>query len=337
MPSSPTPPADELLPWIDRIQDRRVVVWGDVVADCFLRGTTTRVSREAPALVLSHEGEELRPGGAGNAAMNAASLGGRVRVVGFIGDDEAGRAARELMQEAGIDTREMVVRDDGATPKKTRVMAGGIHTVRQQILRIDADRPWTAPADDLLEERLTDAAGEADVLLISDYGLGSVSPARYRAMVPSWTDRGLPVVLDSRLAMLDYPGVTAATPNETEVEQALRMEIAGDEEAVEGAGRELLERLRCPGLVITRGSEGMAVFRTGEPTVHLPIHGTDEIADVTGAGDTVIATLSMALAAEAELLTGARLANVAAGLVVLKHGTATVGRDELEAALRGQR
>lgn len=333
-PSS-SPSLSSLRPWLARFSDRQVVVWGDVVADCFLHGTTTRVSREAPALVLRYESEEYRPGGAGNAAMNVASLGGQARVVGYVGDDHVGDQVLRQLQEAGVDASALL-RRPGRTPVKTRVMAGGVHTVRQQILRIDNDRAWPegAAESESLEAALDEALQDADALLISDYGLGSVSPDCFRAVLPTARERALPAVLDSRFRLVQYEGVSAATPNETEVEEALHVRLDGDRQALEAAGRTLLARLGCPGLLITRGSCGMAIFQKDQEPVHLPIHGTDEIADVTGAGDTVIATLALALAAGADLVSGARLANVAAGLVVLKHGTATVPASELEAALR---
>jgi len=331
--SSPSPLAD-LRPWLERWRGKRLVVWGDLVSDCFLLGSTTRVSREAPALVLRYEGEETRPGGAGNAALNASSLGGEVRFVGFLGEDTAGDALEASLQGAGVCTKGIIRRNDGSTPTKTRVMAGGAHTVRQQILRIDNDRAWpAADASEALAASLLTALETADALLISDYGLGTVSPELWLAVRERARALGIPVTLDSRFNLLGYPGVTAATPNEGEVEETLRLRLNGDPRAIERAGSDLLQRLECSRLLITRGSLGMVIFEAGAEPVHVPIHGTDEIADVTGAGDTVIATLTLALAAGAETVVSARLANVAAGLVVMKHGTAAVQREELAGAL----
>lgn len=321
----------ELRRWLEPMAAQSVLVWGDLVADSFLHGTTTRVSREAPALVLRHDSQEYRPGGAGNAAMNAAALGAHVHLAGYMGVDEAGRELSRLLRDAGATTDDVFERRDGGTPTKTRIMAGGVHTVRQQILRIDHERMW--PAEPELVEALALRLPDVDALLVSDYGLGTVTPEGLRRLLPIARAHGVPVLLDSRFRILEYPGVTAATPNESEVEQALSVPLDGNGETLERVGRELLERLGSEGLVITRGSAGMAIFRPGVETEHLAIHGTDEIADVTGAGDTVIATCCLALAAGADLPTAARLANIAAGLVVLKHGTATVTRAELDAAL----
>lgn len=330
--SSPSRLAD-LRPWLERWSGKRLVVWGDLVADCFLLGSTTRVSREAPALVLRYEGQENRPGGAGNAALNAASLGGSVSVVGFVGQDAAGNELVGALEQAGVATHGLVRRTDGSTPTKTRVMAGGAHTVRQQILRIDNDRPWPPGEEDALLASLDVALQGADALLISDYGLGTVRSDVWLRIRDRVRELGIPVTLDSRFDLLSYPGVTTATPNEGEVEETLRVRLDGRIEAIESAGADLLARLDCSSLLITRGSLGMVIFERESEPVHVPIHGTDEIADVTGAGDTVIATLTLALAAGASTFDSARLANVAAGLVVMKHGTAAVPRDELAAAL----
>ncbi|HJO02591.1 MAG TPA: PfkB family carbohydrate kinase [Acidobacteriota bacterium] len=325
----------DLRPWVEAFRGRRVVVWGDLVADRFLWGSTTRVSREAPALVLRYEGEDVRPGAAGNAALNVAALGADVRVFGHVGDDDAGRSLAGALADAGIDISAVDRRDDGTTPVKTRVMAGGSDTVRQQVLRIDDEHAWRErPANDDVEH-LTAMLATADALLVSDYGLGTVSAADYKRLQAAAAASNVPVTVDSRHRLLDFPGATAVTPNESEVEGVLRVHLNHDREAIERAGAELLERLDCEHVLITRGSQGMAIFQRHELPVHLPIHGTDEIADVTGAGDTVIATLTLALASGADVVAASWLASVAAGLVVLKHGTAAVPHPELIAALDG--
>jgi rfaE bifunctional protein kinase chain/domain len=318
---------------VDAFAGRRLLVWGDFVADRFLHGSTTRVSREAPALVLRYEGEEVRPGGAGNAALNAAALGAQVTACGFVGDDPAGAALLEALMQAGIDVEHITRRSDGATPVKTRVMAGGQHTARQQILRIDHETAWlqsTASSD--IAGTIGELAADADAVMISDYGLETVCAAAAREWIA--TAPGLPIVLDSRHRLLEFAGVTAATPNEGEAEEALRREFANDLGAVEAAGAEITGELGCDHLLITRGSHGMAVFSRGQEPAHLQAHGSREIADVTGAGDTVIASFTLALAAGIDVLRAAQVANVAAGLAVLQYGTATVTTAELLGALR---
>lgn len=328
--SASSTPAHELRAIVERFAGRRILIWGDFVADRFLHGSTTRVSREAPALVLRYESEEFRPGAAGNAALNAAALGATVIAHGCVGDDPTGDALASALRNAGIDIEHLEQRTDGATPVKTRIMAGGHHTVHQQILRIDADTPWPATPDS--GRSIAQLAGLADGVMISDYGLGTVAPDAAATWLGSHT--GAPVVLDSRHRLLEFSGVTAATPNEEEAEEALGTRFDDDLAAVDAGGEEICRRLGCSELLITRGSDGMAVFSNGRPAQHLGIHATSEIADVTGAGDTVLAAFTLSLVAGASTLDAARIANAAGGLAVLKHGTATVSQEELLRALR---
>ena len=334
MPHSAQPVAiEDLQSAVAAFAGRRLLVWGDFVADRFLHGSTTRVSREAPALVLRYEGEEVRPGGAGNAALNAAALGAEVTACGFVGADPAGAALLRALADAGIDTEHIARRSDGATPVKTRVMAGGRHTVRQQILRIDDETAWSQnAASEDVAAAIGDLAADADGVMISDYGLDTVCAAAAREWLA--TDPGVPVVVDSRHRLLEFPGVSAATPNEGEAEHIVRRSFDNDKSLVEAAAVEIAGKLGCDHLLITRGSHGMAVFPRDQKPVHLPTHGTHDIADVTGAGDTVIASFTLALAAGSDALRAAQVANVAAGLAVLKYGTATVTTAELLGALR---
>lgn len=316
---------------------RRVAVVGDLVADEFIYGRVERVSREAPVLILRYDATVVVPGGAGNAAANVAALGGDAGLAALVGRDDVGRRlVRSLPSRV---SRQALVRPAAhATPVKTRILAGGIHSAKQQVVRID--RVSGKAHDERTRLRFQAAArravAAADAVIISDYGSGLVTPAlvtdlRGRAR------RGVPFLLDSRYDTLKFRSLTACTPNESEVEQMLGVTIGDDPRALERAGRLLLKRTGMSAVVVTRGSRGMAIFEPGRPTTHLPIVGSDEIADVTGAGDTVIATLTLALAAGADVVEAARLANYAGGLVVMKRGTATISPAELRAALRAAR
>jgi rfaE bifunctional protein kinase chain/domain len=231
-----------------------------------------------------------------------------------------------------------VIRPTGyRTPTKTRILAGGVHSAKQQVVRIDrATRPVYSESDRrTLESRLMRACAGADALLVSDYGTGLVTPgavARARARLAR---RGTvrPLLIDSRYSRSTFRGMTACTPNESEVEHLLGIRIGENLRILERAGRELLARTRSQAVLVTRGSRGMALFERGRSTIHIPIFGSDQIADVTGAGDTVIATMTLALAAGASFCEAARLANYAGGLVVMKRGTATVTADELRQAI----
>jgi rfaE bifunctional protein kinase chain/domain len=236
--------------------------------------------------------------------------------------------------------RAHVVRARGyGTPVKTRILAGGVHAARQQVVRIDREAGWPLEpsVSAALAKKIEPVLDACDAVLLSDYGAGLVTPElagvirRAVARVPR--RRPIPVLMDSRYRLLDYRGLTACTPNESEVEQVLGVTIDDDVEALERAGRLLLRRTAMPAVLITRGSRGMALFQPKQRTVHIPIFGSDEVADVTGAGDTVIATFGLALSAGASFYEAARLANYAGGLVVMKRGTATVSARELSDAV----
>ena len=350
-----------LLVLIDALAGRRVAIAGDVIADEFIYGEIARVSREAPVLILNYDSTEVVPGGAGNAAGNVASLGGAARLVGVAGRDETGRRLLGTLKARRIDVGAVLRPAGYRTPTKTRILAGGIHSAKQQVVRID--RAASSGIDEktcaAFESRVLKAVRGADALLVSDYGSGLVRPQlvtearrifRLKAEATRAArgsrggkseSRGFHlqaegiVMVDSRYNLLKFRGMTACTPNESEVEQALGVRIGDNARALERAGRALLEKTRSAAVLITRGSRGMALFAPGRPTVHIPIVGSDQIADVTGAGDTVIATMTLALSAGASFEDAARLANHAGGLVVMKRGTATVTASELRYAISG--
>lgn len=328
--------AQARLALIEAMAGRRIAVVGDVVADEFVYGRVARVSREAPVLILEYDSTEVLPGGAGNAANNVAALGGRVALAAVVGQDGPGRRMVQALH-AGIDRSRLVRVSTHETPLKTRILAGGIHSAKQQVVRIDRGvRPVITPAvRAAFEATALLAVHDCDAVLVSDYGHGLITPAFLnRLRKAACADGPVPFLLDSRYRLLDYRGLTLSAPNESEVEAALDVKINDDPVALERAGRELLTRTKVGALLITRGSRGMALFQPGAPTVHIPIHGSDEIADVTGAGDTVMATLTLALACGASFEQAARLANYAGGVVVMKRGTATVSADELRQAVR---
>jgi rfaE bifunctional protein kinase chain/domain len=311
----------------------RVVVAGDLLADEFIYGRLDRVSREAPVLILRYDSTEIVPGGAGNAAANVAALGARVEVVGLAGRDDAGRRLCAALPSRGTGG---ITRARGyVTPVKTRILAGGVHSAKQQVVRIDrAGGAMTPVLARRVERALARAVRLADAVILSDYGTGLVTPPLWARALASARRRTPPLVfLDSRYGLTAFDGLTACTPNESEVEALLGIRIGDDRATLERAGRELLRRLACRAVLVTRGSRGMALFEPDRPTEHIPIVGSDEVADVTGAGDTVIATFALAIAAGGSFSDAAHLANRAGGLVVMKRGTATITAKELTAAL----
>jgi rfaE bifunctional protein kinase chain/domain len=334
-------PADlaRLIDLAGTFSQQPVVLLGDFVADEFVSADISRVSREAPVLILRHRDTQTFPGGGANAAANLAALGGSVRPVAAVGDDEAGEKLVQYFAARRVDTSGLVRVPRWATPAKTRFLAGWPHTVRQQVLRMDREPASELPGKvaDALVLKARERMGGAAALLVSDYGYGSATPAILRKV------RGrrcwpLRVTLDSRYRLHEYGkmGITAATPNEAEIEAAHHVAIGSDTAQLEKPARRTLDRLGLQALVVTRGRDGMAIFERGRPPQFLPVFGGDQAVDVTGAGDTVIAAFTLAFAAGAAILEAAQLANCAGGLVVMKRGTATVSREELLAALRAE-
>ncbi len=326
-----------LAEFVERFEGKRVVVLGDFVADSFQYGNISRVSREAPVLILRHRETRILPGGAANATNNLAALGARVMPITAVGDDPAGDQLVEAFREMKVDISGILRTKGEVTPTKTRFLAGWTHTVGQQVLRVDYEPQsrLTEAHRKKIQELLRVRLDKADALAISDYGFGVATPETVRRAI-SQQKKNIPVSLDSRYQLLAYKrtGVTAATPNEAEMEALQHVAIGQDISQLERSGRKVLNELKLGALVITRGKDGMAVFEPGRNTVHIPVHGSDQAVDVTGAGDTVLAAYTLGLASGATALEAAHIANIAGGLVVMKRGTATVSRNELLEAIR---
>ncbi|HEY1435736.1 MAG TPA: PfkB family carbohydrate kinase [Thermoanaerobaculia bacterium] len=327
-----------LLALIDRLAGRRLVVAGDFVLDRFVYGHPKRISREAPVLILRFWKEESLPGGAGNTAANVRALGGIPVPVGATGADESGRALREAFRSRGIATDGLVEAPGYRTPTKTRVLGGAPHAIKQQIVRYDVEDTLApgSPGVSGIAERLRTAARGAHGAILSDYGYGAVSPEAVPVLRAALEPEGR-LCVDSRHRLLEYIGVDAATPNEEELEESAGAALEDSEARLEEAGATLRTRMQCASLLVTRGSRGMALFSGASAAERIPVHGTDQVADVTGAGDTVLATFALALSAGAAPLEAALLANFAGGVVVMKMGTAVVTPEELKAAVEADR
>jgi rfaE bifunctional protein kinase chain/domain len=308
-----------------------ITVLGEVVADEFIFGEISRVSREAPVLILKHRERTVLPGGGANAANNLADLGVNVLPVGIVGDDEAGKSLLRYFRHKKIPVSGVLKDKSFTTVTKTRILAGMAHTSRQQVVRVDRE-PQESPNAHLTRELYLAArnyAHASDAVLVSDYGYGAATPAIVDTLRSKGKLGDVPIIVDSRYRMLQYTGVTAATPNEPEVEEALGIRIGENWDKLLTAGDEIISRMKLQSLVITRGRDGMVAFNHKHKPVDIPIFGSDQVADVTGAGDTVIAAFSAALAAGATTEEAAQVANYAGGIVVMKRGTATVSREEL--------
>jgi rfaE bifunctional protein kinase chain/domain len=326
-----------LLQLTEAMKGRLIVVYGDVVADRFIYGTPKRISREAPVLILRQYRDDILLGGAGNAVNNILSLGGLPIPVSVLGNDAAGNELVEKMTSQGIDCGGVLRADRYQTPTKVRILGGMPHASRQQIVRYDIEDQFEMSAEEAAAfgNVLREQMSVCHAALISDYGYGVVK-ATVAANLTHFA-RGKPVTLDSRYDLLNFPGVTAATPNEDEAAAAAGTTLFngdnGDARLAQVA-ETVQQSLDCEAVLITRGSRGMALFdRDAVAPLFIPVFGTDQVADVTGAGDTVIATFTLALAAGASYAEAAKLANYGGGIVVMKMGTATVSNDELRRAI----
>jgi rfaE bifunctional protein kinase chain/domain len=328
-----------LVDLVEAFHRQTILLLGDFVADEFLFGEISRVSREAPVLILRHRETQFLPGGGANAANNLVDLGARVLPVTAVGDDAPGRTLLDYFRRKRVDTSAIVRVRGWTTPTKTRVLAGWTHTTRQQVLRVDRLPEDALPSQvrSALLRKARERSRRAGALLVSDYGCGVVTPALVRQLSRRSSAKTV-TTLDSRYSLLDFRGVgvTAATPNEPELEALHHARIGNDREVLERLAGRTLRRLKLQALVVTRGKDGMVVFEPRHKPYAIPIYGTDQVADVTGAGDTVIAVFTLALAAGATFVEAAHLANYAGGIVVMKRGTATVTREELLAAIRGE-
>lgn len=324
-----------LLEIIDRFQDKRIAVWGDFILDEYIYGTTRRISREAPVLILSHQATEFSLGGGGNSLLNLKALGAKPVPVGIIGQDLAGKHILKILKQKKIAADFLIREKAFQTPIKTRILAGEHSTRKQQILRIDREArvPESKALKKSLGSALENATDRAAALLISDYNYRTVQSDVLKKILPKLERAKKPVSLDSRFRLLDFQGLTILTPNEPEVEHALQVRLDDDSKAANDAGRELLRRSGAEAVLITRGVKGMILFQRGKPAFPIPIYGSEDIVDVTGAGDTVISVLTLALACGASFKDAAVLANYAGGLVVMKKGTASVSPGELKEAI----
>jgi D-glycero-beta-D-manno-heptose-7-phosphate kinase len=314
---------------VEQLRGLPIVILGDVMLDHFVFGRVNRISPEAPVPVVEFDREEFRAGGAANVARNVQGLGGRVEIVGLIGRDEHGVRVKDLMQTGGIGTTGLVTDDSRPTTRKVRVVTDR----HQQVARIDYERDHEASSgvEAALLGALDAVAGSAKALVISDYLKGAITRPLVARAVSIARDRRIPVLVDPKIPHLDYyAGVTLVTPNKAEAETAAHARIRTHADA-RAAARGIRDRLGCGGVLITRGQDGMWLLND-ENEGHLPA-AAREVADVTGAGDTVIATLALALAAGADMVEAAALANVAAGVTVSKFGPAGVTPEELRDAL----
>jgi rfaE bifunctional protein kinase chain/domain len=315
---------------ISNFENCRVLIIGDAIADRFVYGNISRVSREAPVFILRHEHTETLPGGAANCAVNVATLGAEVSLLSVTGNDEPGQQLRSKLVSAGVNTASLLVSDNWRTTTKERILAGQAHSTKQQVIRIDYEGSQLENEGlrKSIAETLNANIANCDVVIISDYNYGVVDDNVIASIRKHASVNSLPVLVDSRFRLSSFTDFTAATPNEDELEQLIG-EAIQDQEHLENSAGQLNKALNTEALLVTRGGQGMMLIQRNQQPLHIAAVGADQPVDVTGAGDTVITTFALAIASKASFLEAASLANYAGGLVVMKRGTASVSADEL--------
>ncbi|MFW6386604.1 MAG: bifunctional heptose 7-phosphate kinase/heptose 1-phosphate adenyltransferase [Bacillota bacterium] len=325
----------DLVSYINKFKTKSILVLGDIIGDEFIEGNPERLSREAPVLILRQQERRILPGGAANAGNNICSLGGDVKILGLVGKDESGKALLNCMQEKGMNISRILKTGSRPTTLKTRVLAGGKQVVKQQIVRIDQldSSPVGRDCERIIIERFYKLVDDVDAILLSDYGNGLFTSAVIEEVLLAADELGKIVAVDSRYSLPDFRGASIATPNLEEAGMVVGREIKSQRE-VEEAGKSILGEMDLDHLLITQGGDGMTLFAGRNNPVHIPAANFTEVYDVTGAGDTVVGTLVLALASGASPLGAVRLANYAAGIVVRKSGVAAVSPEELKEVVK---
>ena len=322
---------ERLLNIIRSFSQRKLLIVGDSIADKFLYGSISRVSREAPVFILRHELTETVPGGAANCALNLAALGANVSLISLAGNDEAGIALRDKLSTAGVNVDKLILSEKVQTTTKVRILAGHAHANKQQVIRVDYE---DGPLNDLelrqtIHANLLNALASAGAIILSDYNNGLVDQEVIELVRAAQKTRNIPVLVDSRFRLSEFSGFTAATPNQDEVEHLVDGPIDSLAK-LEASAESLRQKLQYKALLVTRGGRGMMLLQDGDLPLHIPAVGAEQAVDGTGAGDTVIATFALALASGSSFSEAAHLANHAGGLVVMKRGTASITSLELE-------
>ena len=324
----------ELISITNKMQGKKILVIGDIVADVYVDGRISRISREAPVLILEKAGEKVVAGGAANVVANAATLGAEVYAVGVIGDDDHAESLRKIFKELDVHIEGLVRDKSRPTISKTRIIAGGRATVSQQIVRIDSEskEPLGKKVEAELLAKIDKILPTVDGIIMSDYGSGTVTANARKLITRYAAKHKLPNIVDSRYNIGDFAGVGYIKQNDSELGAFVGQEL-NDVTDLIGAGTQILTKLNVDGALITRGEMGMSLFERSGATHHIPVSDMSEVYDVSGAGDTCIAAFLLALTTGAQPALAAKIANFAAGIAVRKLGTSTVSATELIATL----
>lgn len=325
---------EDLAPLVDKFAGKNILVIGDMIADIYIDGKISRISREAPVLVLEEQDEKVIAGGAANVVNNIATLGGTAIAVGVVGLDTAANGLKTALAKNGALTTGLFTDEKRPTISKTRIIAGGRATVSQQIVRLDKEwhKNIAKESEDKIIEFLSAKLPKADGIVISDYGSGTVTDTLRSKLIAYAKENNIPSMVDSRYNVLAFKNIGYVKQNDSELATAVGRTLKTDEELYE-AGRELLNRLDAAGVLVTRGEKGMVLFEKNGAIHDIPVTDKSEVFDVSGAGDTCVATVILALAAGGSPEKSARISNFASGIAVRKLGTATVSSAELKKVL----
>lgn len=328
----------ELTDVTEKMQGKNILVIGDMVADVYVDGRISRISREAPVLILEKAGEKVVAGGAANVVANAATLGAEVYAIGIIGDDEYAESLRNVLKGLGVHIEGLVRDKSRPTISKTRIIAGGRATVSQQIVRIDSEskEPLSKKVEAELLTKIDKILPKVDGVIMSDYGSGTITTNARKLITRYALKRKLPSIVDSRYNIGDFAGVGYIKQNDSELGAFVGSALNTVTDLIE-AGTQLLTKLNVDGVLVTRGDKGMSLFERNGATHHIPVSDRSEVFDVSGAGDTCVASFLLALTAGAQPAIAAKIANVASGIAVRKLGTSTVSANELIAKLERTR
>lgn len=320
---------------LKQINGKKILVIGDIIADEYIFGNTYRLSREAPIPIIRFLSSEIKPGGAGNVAMNISAMGGKVSLAGIIGRDTYGKSLLETFKKNSVSI-ELIYTTDIQTVTKTRVLAGDVNTATQQIFRMDKGINTEYPQSSykFLKNRINEALNRFDAVVLSDYGEGLFSNEFIRWVLR--TTRGMKVVADSRFNFKRFKKITALTPNINEISHIYGKYIKTDEE-LEKAAKKLIRLTGVKYILLKKGKNGISILNSNKGMSSFPPFGNTEVADVTGAGDTVLAAFSLAISAGIPPKMAAQFANIAGGLKVQKRGTVPVSRDEIYKAINGKK
>ncbi len=320
----------DLIESVHAMKGKRILVIGDMVADIYLDGRISRISREAPVLVLEQAGEKIVAGGAANVVNNVATLGGDVYGVGILGQDSGADGLVDILRKNGAHT-EGLVRDDGRpTISKTRIIAGGRATVSQQIVRIDREskEPISPEKEEELLKYIDSILPNMEGIVLSDYGAGTITPRIQQRLISYANDNDIPSIVDSRYDIRRFHGIKFVKQNDSELASAVERDLP-DEDAICDAGKELLAALEAEGILVTRGEKGMSLFERNGVVTHVPVTDKSEVFDVSGAGDTCVSAVILALAGGISPKAATEISNYASGIAVRKLGTSTVSTAEL--------